>query len=407
MTGREVTPETFGRTVLGPIVAEFCLRLWSLASLMERRDDTALLFCARGGLRMQLAYERFLDSSQLPSPAHVAPLMVSRVVAIRPSLARTVDDGGGALLPMAAATLAYEFRHVTLAGVAEAVAGVAPTGSDAGRWDGSFTAQGFADLLHHRDGRPVADAVAAQTALFHRHLHDALDDRRHAVIVDTGLYGTTGNLLAEGLPDVHVSSALLAHTFRPGPRLAPTFGLSLEADGYSPVRRRTALLRYWHFVDWLFEPDLASVRSFTDEGGVVRSNLEVPGWQERLAPVPGSAFAGLMEYLGSLPPRPAARIVADAQRAWNDFHRAVVWPQRDHGHALSVGRRSHDFGTDATWGERSWSGPVAMFRGTSMWRGGEIARSGTRLRLPLLAAVEGASSARYLRRQLTRLRQDQ
>jgi hypothetical protein len=404
VTGREVTPETFGRDVLGPIVAEFCLRLWSLASLMERRDDTALLFCARGGLRMQLAYECFLDASQLSSPAHVAPLMVSRVVAIRPSLARTVDEDKSSLLPMAATTLAYEFRHATLADVATSVAGVPPAGAETGTWDHPFTAHDFTDLLRHPDGRLVADAIADQAALFTRHLRDTLDDRRHAVIVDTGLYGTTGNLLAEGLPDVHVSSALLARTFRRGPRVAPTFGLSLEADGYSPVRRRTALLRYWHFVEWLFEPELASVRSFIDEGGVVRSNLEVPGWQEQLAPAPDTAFAGIMEYLGALPAGPAARIVVDADRAWSEFHRAVVWPQRDHGHALSVGRRSHDFGKDETWGERPWSGSVAALRGSSMWRGGEIARAGTRLRLPLLAAVEGAYGFRHLQRKLAALR---
>jgi hypothetical protein len=371
---------------------------------MKRRDDTALLFCARGGLRMQLAYERFLASSGLPSPAHVAPLMVSRVVAIRPALVRTIDERGDTLLPATATTLTYEFPRATLTEVARAMTGVAPAESTPGTWDAPFTPRGFAALLHHPDGHPVADVLTTQSVLFDRHLREALDGRRHAVIVDTGLYGTTGSLLAEGLPDVHVSSALIARTFRPGPRTAATFGLSLEADGYSPVRRRTALLRYWHFVEWLFEPDLASVRSFTDDAGRVRSNLEVDGWQERLAPERGSAFAGVLDYLDALPAGPANRVLIDADRAWTQFHRAVVWPTQDHGHALAVGRRSHDFGTDDIWDARPWQGPIAALRGSSMWRGGEIARSGSALRVPLLAVVEGGYGVRHLRRTLERVR---
>lgn len=401
---RAVTAETFGRDVLGPIVAEFCLRLWSLASLMDRRDDAALLFCARGGLRLQLAYERFLGASGLESPAHVAPLMVSRVVAIRPALARAVDEETPTLLPATATTLTYEFPRATLAEVAIAMSGVAPAAETGAEVDAPFTPRGFAALLRHPAGRPVAEAITTQAGLFTRHLRQALDDRRHAVIVDTGLYGTTGSLLAEGLPDLHASSALLARTFRPGPRTAATFGLSLQAQGYSPLLRRTALLRYWHFVEWLFEPDLQSVRWFTDENGTVRSNLEIPDWWQRLGPAPGTAFAGILDYLDGLPAGPASRIVTDADRAWDEFRRAVVWPSREHGLALAVGTRSDDFGTDRTWGERSWQGPVAALRGSSMWRGGEIARSGSRLRLPLLAAVEGAYCARHVHRTLSRLR---
>ena len=398
---RPVQPVSFGHDVLGPIVAEFCLRLWSLASLMDHRDDAALLFCARGGLRMQLAYERFLAASRLPSPVRCTPLMVSRVVAVRPALLRSTG-ADGALTPSAAATLSYEFPRATLAEVAQAVSGVAPSTPD--RWAGRFSPGGFGALLQDRDGAPVVAALTEQSALFGRHLRAALDGRQHAVLVDTGLYGTTRQLLAEGVPDVRFSSALLARSYRPGPPTTATVGLSVEGEGYSPLRRRTALLRYWHFVEWLFEPELPSVRTFADDGGTPRSNLEVPGWPERVAPEPGTPFAGVVDYLDGLSEGATERTLVDADRAWTAFRRAVVWPSPAHGRALAVGRRSHDFGTDATWVERAWQGPLAAFRGPSMWRGGEIARSGSALRLPLLAAVEAAYTVRYARRAATRLR---
>jgi hypothetical protein len=50
---------------------------------------------------------------------------------------------------------------------------------------------------------------------------------RLAAPIDTGLYGTTRQLLAEGLPAVDFGSALIAHSYRPGPQQAKTFGLSV------------------------------------------------------------------------------------------------------------------------------------------------------------------------------------
>ena len=393
----EVTPETFGREVLGPIVAEFCLRLWSLGSLFQHPDDIAFLFCARGGLRMQLAYERFLAASGLSSPVHMAPLMVSRLAAIRPALMQTVDHDLDTLVPSAATTLGYEFSRASLAAVALAVSGTTPNSSDR-RWEVPQSGEGFAALLKHRDGQPVVEALSRQSELFVRHLQAALSGRRRAVLVDTGLYGTTRQLLAEGVPGVAFSSALIARSFRPGlpRRNAKIFGLTVEADGYSALRRRTTILRYWHFVEWLFEPELPSVRTFESQEGVVRSNLEVDGWPGRVLPAPGSAFAGVIEYLEALPNDAVERIVLDVDHAWRDLHRAVVWPDRAHGTALLTGTRSHDFGTDATWSARPWRGPVAALTGSTMWREGEIARSGSPLRLPLLGAVEAAYSGRNL-----------
>lgn len=401
MSRAAVTAESFGRDVLGPVIGEFCLRLWSLASLMPRPDDTALLFCARGGLRMQLAYERFLAASGLPSPVHVAPLMVSRVVAVRPTLMRTVEDGGQSLLPAAATALSYEFSRATVSDVALAVSGAVPRPGPA--WAERFSPERFGALLTHPDGGPVVEALSGQAALFGRHLRAALGDRRHAVLVDTGLYGTTAQLLSEGLPALDFSSALIARSYRPGPPNPRTFGLSVEAAGYVPLRRRTTLLRYWHFVEWLFEPELASVRSFTaDEHGEPVSNLEVAGWREKVAPPTGHPFTGVLDYLGALPHGPAETILRDADVAWGRLRRAVVWPDHAHGDALVIGTRSHDFGLEGTWSHRPWRGPVAALRGSTMWREGEIARSGSPLRRPLLAAIETAYGARYVTRRMRR-----
>ncbi len=57
------------------------------------------------------------------------------------------------------------------------------------------------------------------------------------------------------------------------------------------------MLRYWQFTEAMFEPALPSVNTFIEEQGILRSNLEVDGWQEQLPPTPGSAYAGLVEAI--------------------------------------------------------------------------------------------------------------
>jgi hypothetical protein len=405
VTRTRVSAESFGTEVLGPIFAEFSLRLWSVLALLRSPDEVVALFCARGGLRMQQAYETFLRASELPTPVRLAPLMVSRLAAVRPALLRTVEQGRAALPAASAATLTYEFPGSSLADVAEVTSGTAPRPSR--RWAAEFTPRGFADLLHHRDGEPVVAALAQQTRLFTRHLTDAMDGRRRGVLVDTGLFGTTAHLLADGFEGLDLSSVLIARSnYRraASPPHAKVFGLSVQADGYSPLHRRTAMLRYWHFIESLFEPRLDSVQTFTEVGGHLRSNLEVDGWQDQLHPTPGSLYAGLLEYLASLPAGPAAQVLRDADKGWDRFRRAVVWPDPAHGFALRAGQRSWDFGSDVTFTDRIDRGAIAAFRGSSMWREGEIARSGSVLRLPLLLAIEGAHSFRRLKRLVDRVR---
>lgn len=407
MTRSPTTEQDFGHGVLGPIVAEFCLRLWSLASLMDRPDDVALLFCARGGLRMQLAYERFLAATGLPSSAHLAPLMVSRVAAVRPSIQRTLDDHSETLSPAVTATLEQEFgrRAMSVAEVFGFVTGVAPS-TPGPAWDETFTSARLLDLVRHADGAAGRAALADQARLFVRHVGEARAGKSTVVLVDTGLYGTTRALMAEGMPELDVGCALLARSYRPGAVRDPrTAGLSLDAFGYSPLHPRTAILRYWQYVEWLFEPALPSVRTFTVGGGAVQSNLEVPGWRERLDATPASAFTGVLDYLDGLPNGPADRVVAEGERAWRQLYRAVVWPRDHHGELLAVGDRSHDFGRDGMFGQRSFSSPFASLRGESMWREGEIARTGSAFRLPLLMAIEAAYSARKVARSVARWRE--
>ncbi len=396
------TPEEFGRDVLGPVVGEFCLRLWNLASLIDEPDDAAMLFCARGGLTMLGAYERFLDATGLESPVRAVPLMTSRLAATRPALAPALREGGS-LGPSAAATLHYEFRDSTTAHTVRALSGLDLDEAVPGATEPT-TPESLLEALRHSGGAAAREEILLQADRFDAHLRAAAGGANHVMLVDTGLHGTTGLLVAEGFPDLRVSSAMIARIPRSlrGAAGVPTFGLLEDSNGYSPARRRSALLRYWHFVEWLFEPDLPSVRRFDEVDGGLLSNLEqVEGWRERVRPDAGSMLAGVFAYLEEdLRDGAAGRVLADAPRAWRELSRAIVWPTSDDARILEVGTRSHDFGREGTWTTRPWRGPVEALKGSVMWREGEIARSGTWLRLPLLATIELVYGVRPVLRRL-------
>jgi hypothetical protein len=393
----------FGEQVLGPVVAEFCLRLWQLGAMLDSPEDAVLLFCARGGLRMRLAYEQFLQASGLQTPIASKPLMVSRVVAMRSALAHALDSPAGSLGPGTVRTLGHEFGRSSVADLARAVSGQAPGGA-AGAWDVPVSRESVEALFRSPDGSAVNAMVRDQTQLFETHLDDLRDGRRHVVLVDTGLHGTTTLLLQEALPDLTFGSALMASYYPPtrNERPARTFGLSLEADGYAPWHRRSVLLRYWHLIEWLFEPALPSVpRVSTGTDGVVRSNLESDGWEEQVLPEPGTLFGGVMTYLSGLGPGVAREVVPAAATAWKRLHRTLVLPGRTEAENLVIHDRSHDFGRTDTFGARPWRGATAALRGAAMWREGEIARAGTPLRVPLLLGIEAAYGARRVSRKLS------
>lgn len=404
MSGENFTPESFGRLVLGPIVADFFIRLWSFGSTFETPTNAAMLFCSRGGLRMLAGYERFLSSTGLTPPVTVAPLMVSRVSAIRPALARTVTEELRDLVPSVAATLRYEFAKQPLNQTLKALTGVAPL-NDQKRWSEPTTPAGLTELLRHPDAEPAVAELLTQAALFERHVRENLGNASLAILVDTGLYGTTGQLLTEAFPDLSFSTALIAHTYRPalGATPVPTFGLSVQGDGYSMWHRRSVIFRYWHFIEWLFEPDLPSVRSFREVDGKPQSNLEdVPNWNDRILGDKDSPFAGVLAYLDSLTETSIPQVLSEADSAWDRYRRALIWPTGRDAFCLQVGSRSHDFGREETWTARQWRGPIAVLKGSTMWREGEIARSGTALRWPLLAGIETAYRARQAKRSLMR-----
>lgn len=400
---RRLDAEAFGRVALGPILAEFCLRLWMFERFLQG-EDAVLLFCARGGLRLRLAYEHFLKRADLPQRLPHADLMVSRLVA-----AKSAFDPPS---PGVLSELEREFSGQSMAEIAAALAqrddlDLPPA------WREPFEKTVFTTLLAGKEPgvAMLHRAVAEQDALFRAHLAACTGERRHGILVDTGLYGSTLRILQEGIPDRQWSGLQFArcnYKRLPTPHFSRLVGLSVESDGYKPWDVRTSALRFWQLIEACLEPDLPSVRTFTagEDGAAPRANLQIPGWENRIAPAQPGLFTGVLAYIESLGPDTLHRVQPDAALAWQFLKDAVVWPNEQAVTALNLGHRSRDFGRTelrAQFANPAAINPVRQIR-ESLWREGAVIRTfprGGRLALPL---IELLYAGRALRSELRALR---
>lgn len=393
--------EAFARDVLGPIVAEFVLRIWLYAREAGASSPAKLLFCARGGVGIREAFERVLTRLDLPLDVGRETLMVSRLVAAR-----------GAVLARSKAALdelGREFEGDSFADVARALGGRAYE-LDA-RWQEPFSGESFFDLLFSQGGAEVLADIEVQDRLFARHLAVCAGEAKRLILCDTGLYGSTQRLLAAGFPDISIETIQFAranykrHSEEHFPRVS---GLVVQQNLYNPLKPETSVLRYWQLVESLFEPRVPSVKLFheTADGGVAANSGDLSFGVVKAA-AGNPLLSGALAYIDRLRPRDGARVLADAEMAWVRLRRAITRPSEADLRALSVGVRSVDFGRDGTVsvmasGERAGlAARLASIKG-QLWREGAIAREFPVFRPALLAMLESAHALRGISARLMR-----
>lgn len=388
MTGTP-SAESVGRDVLGPIFAEFAQRLWLFQFLLPDHDDACLLFCARGGLRLRVIYERFLARTSLQAPLPYGDLMISRLVAARTSIA----SPGPALVE----ELGREFEGQTMREVAIALT-QDPMADLGSAWDHPFAPEAFVALLQDNTAgvRRLTAITDRLNGAFRRHVEAVSQGRQRIVLVDTGLYGSTLRLLRAGMPDRQWLAAQFARSNYKGfatPHFDGTVGVSVERDGYVAWNARTTVLRFWHLIESALEPDLASVRTFDDEP-IPSANLQVPGWQDRIAAARPGLFSGVLAYLDALSPQDLPRVGATAEEGWRRLHRLVIWPKPADVALFSLAPRARDFGRTEAVHQFPGSNPIR----SSLWREGALMQRHPRLGRGALMLLEAVHTVRTLRK---------
>jgi FMN phosphatase YigB (HAD superfamily) len=405
--GAPQPPHTLKRMLLGPLVAEYCMRLWLYLSSAAQDDRSVALFCARGGIGQRIAFERFLVRTGLTLEMRRENLLVSRVIAAR-----------GAVLsqsPAASDALAYEFKGGSLRDAAEALAGEPLTlGAD---WNRPFEAGLFFALLKEDPSAKTLNSIlVAQNDLFNQHLESLIGAAKRVLLCDTGLYGSTIRLLQAARPDIHFELLLLARSnYRGGDEshFAYTVGLLSEVDYYGLNKRSSIVLRYWHLVESLFELAVPTATTFPCEAELdaLSTGFANSSFAEKDHLV-GESFRAASEYLDELSERIFFdRIMSDSVNSWRRLKLIVITPRKPDVDLWATGPRGRDFGRAETVEAittLSGTGLMARIRAIrcSRWKEGAIATYLGWFRAPvqwtLEAAYLGRSALFALRGQSTR-----
>lgn len=390
MKSDDRSAQSIGHEVLGPIFAEFAQRLWLFQSSLPERDDACLLFCARGGLRLRVIYERFLSSTGLASPLPYGDIMISRLVAARTSL----EAPGPALLE----ELNREFEGQTMREVANALAQEEIEGLS-NAWDQAFSPEQFVALLQE-DSTGAArlhHVTGHLNAAFERHVDAVSLQRPRILLADTGLYGSTLRLLRAGMPSKQWVSVQFARSNYKGfvtPHFDGTVGISVERDGYLAWNARTTVLRFWQLIESALEPDLESVRTF-DDAPVPLANLQIPDWQERIVPTTPGLFNGILSYLDGLTAKDLLHVSICAEQAWRQLRGLVIWPQPADVDLLTLSPRSRDFGRTEAVHQFPGNQPIR----SSLWREGALIQRHPVLGRGALLMLEAVHTLRTLRKE--------
>ena len=380
--------------VVGPMTADILLRLWLHLRLSETHDGSraAAAFCARGGLTMRRYLDMVVAGAGLPLDTPRRDLMTSRVVAARAGLVRRT--------PSALAAIERGYRKVTLQ---EGVAALAGPGLSVPGGERPFSTAGLLAYLDSPRAGAARRRLDEQDALFATLLAQVADGADRIVLVDTGLYGTTLQILRDAYPDLRFEGAQIARCNYAGgatDHFDVLHGFVVERDRYSPLDPRSAMLRHWHFVELLFEPPLKSVRwlEARPDGRIV-SNLETPGWEKRIHG--GFSFQRDLEsYLERLGPEDIAQLPAQAERAWRRFRRILLFPTAEEARLLGEGQRDHDFGLTGGEDIHLIGTPSDKLRGLlgARWKEGALAVHRPHMRRAYQSALEGMYLARWLSR---------
>ena len=133
------------------------------------------------------------------------------------------------------------------------------------------------------------------------------------------------------------------------------------------------------------------------------SNLEKAGWRSQLGAAGSPFLQGALVYIASLPcQRWYPHVLADAERAWNELRRVILFPRSDDVHLLAVEGRSADLGRTeefAALGPQQ-AGLLSAYSRVkySLWREGTVTTICGAGRMPMLILLELLHITRYLGR---------
>jgi hypothetical protein len=333
----------FGKNILGPILHDFCARLW-LYQLSCRRENPAALYIARGGIRLRYLYELFLRSSGRGSACAGKDFFISRVAAAKGCLQKDFD--------YVARHLAREYFDLTVGGMLKALLPREDLRLPADLSGRPAGFQEFDRLYHSPDprGETIRGYFAEQAALLASYIRRMAGGKTSVLLIDTGWTATTQAMLMRAFPEITWTGLYFGRWDyrKQSPwHFGSVIGISVDGAGYDPLAPRTALFHHHHLIEAPLEPAIPSVEEYVrdERTGEAVSDAEKNSEISAEPDDSDTHYSGIIEYFMSVPGRKTFLAISkDAEAAYERLPAMILRPSRREFRDLLVDDRSADYG---------------------------------------------------------------
>ena len=368
--------------LLAPVLYEFCCRLRYLAAAFSPESE-ALLFAARGGLRLQYLFDLFLKVNKLEMPVRSFPFWISRFAAVKMTFGENQETAVKSLVREFSSGNCRELASALLPGalfpnkaelIAALPAELAEVPVDREKvlllFSGKFP---FSEVLraHFQEQHDIGKSFIEKQFGSFRTLH----------LVDTGWYGSTLGSLQAGFPARRWDGLFFGRWNYRGevpPCFADIIGLMIDAVGLECRDAVDVFLEYHHLIESVLEPDLPSAEYYLPDGSC---NAMLPDWEERVAGGDSDdLWSGVKEYFRQGHSTSLHDCTEATRRVLKRWKQLLRYPSAREARLLEVPPRSADFGKEQSTGVfflPQEPGPCARWRGIrhSLWPPGCIAVS--------------------------------
>lgn len=253
--------EELYRDTMGPYFYEFCHRLHALATMYSTTANTRVYFCRRAGVVLYELFRLFLKFNHINPSYDLYDFPVSRIAAIKAALAEDPMWGGHVCsIVFKNKTVRYLIEKLLLKqneiNTERYLSSFESTILDAKITPGSVKQWLSADSNNEIDNSMV-NYLNRQKKYLAEHFSSLAGS--NAIIVDSGLYGTVSEILSGLYPAVKCVSGFVYlsnyNKINPSPHMNYAYGLMGSSTKAEYSINHSAVLRHWHFIEKLLEPD--------------------------------------------------------------------------------------------------------------------------------------------------------
>ena len=332
--------------LLGPLFHEFCCRLFWVTANQSPEND-ALLFMARGGLRLQYLFELFLKVQNLDFKIPCFPFWISRFFGVKMTFQENPE--------LAVANLVREFSYTNCLTMAAALLPASlypdlpqllqsiPQDTAAA----PVTRESFFKLYYHPCPYSVKlrEHFTCQHDYGHRVFREKFGRFKNLHTVDSGWFGSTLGTLQTGCTQWHWDALYFGRwNYRND---APWYfndivGLMIDAVGLQGKNAVDVFLEYHHILEAVLEPEIPSVEYYLEDGSC---NAMIPDWEKRIAGDDSDdLWTGVKDYFLSKPSIDILDCTRETAKVLKRWTRLLRYPTAEEAVILTVPPRSADFG---------------------------------------------------------------